>query len=88
MGIRADSAVDNRTGSLLYETNVWMWRFGRARVVPRTISEAKRLRARAQKVRNNKAAATRVSRKADSQRRLRVGWGGGRGGRGKCYIRA
>ena len=52
MGIRADTAVDNGKGSLLYETNIWMWRFGR--VVPRSIGVAKAqlLRARAQTVRN------------------------------------
>jgi hypothetical protein len=63
MGIVADSRPDSGNGSLIFEVNMWMWRFGRSmpRRVP--VAEAQARRTAALKARAVRGAATRKRRR-------------------------
>jgi hypothetical protein len=63
-GLVADSQPDSGTGSLLYEINMWLWRFGRPRQRALSVSDAEDVRAEAEQARTAAAANTRQRRRA------------------------
>jgi hypothetical protein len=65
MGIKADTAADKGDGSLLFETNRWMWSFGRAMPRTMTVRGAVAARAANASASRHRGVATRKRRREE-----------------------